>query len=765
MNTRRERGLLLIILSLAAWLRFYHLDNSSLWSDEGNTWALLGRSFAQIGRDAAADIHPPGYYWLLKLWSMVVGTSAWGMRSFSALLGILLVYVIYQLGRALEDEAKPGARSAHVALIAALLAAVNPFQIYYSQEARMYVLLALESAGLFWALYGLSKRPTAMSWRAALVYVLCGIAGVWTHYSFPIIWGAAGLGFLAYTGGVSQNIRAWRAIVLRFMGLNLLILLTFLPWLPIAIDRVLHWPKGGEIITVAQGMILTLRTLVFGPLRDLALVQWPWLLAAGVLPIIGVLGQWRRARQWPITLWLLAPILLMFGLGLFSDAFLKFLLTASPAWCLLAAIGIGSFPAPRYATSLLLGGALALAALTLPTYYTSPTARDNYAGIAQYLQAVAEREQTLVILDAPGQQEVWRYYDSTLPMIALPQQRPQDSAATVQTLQTATAGRSSIYALFWATDEADPDGVVERWLDQHAFKGLDSWRGNLRFVSYSLPGDLPCADVTPAPIFGTTIHLVQLCQPTLPQTVAAGDVALLSLHWQPLTRLTQRYKVTVQVLDQQNQVIAQRDSEPVGGSQPTDQWVVGQTVVDNHGVLIPPGTPPGTYRLIVALYDANGRLGLPDGVDYFVLGELVVDRPARPLPLALLPLDHPVNRQVGPIQLVGYSAYRQGMGHARTTPVVAGDRVEFTFFWQAPEPLPADWPADLQVTLSLGEQSLTLPLAGTSYPTGQWQPGELVRSQAELIYTGGNPIPQIQIGEHSIRLQALPGTAWWQVYR
>ena len=163
--------LLIPILALAAFLRFYVLDASSLWSDEGNTWALIQRSFAQIARDAAADIHPPGYYWLLKLWSMPFGTSAFAMRSFSALCGILLVWVVYQIGLQLANS--PSAlrpphpfvslrtssafRLPHSALLAALLAAINPFAIYYSQEARMYMLLALESAGLVWAVLEMGR--------------------------------------------------------------------------------------------------------------------------------------------------------------------------------------------------------------------------------------------------------------------------------------------------------------------------------------------------------------------------------------------------------------------------------------------------------------------------------------------------------------------------------------------------------------------------------------------------------------------------------
>ena len=114
------------------------LTCSSLWHDEGNAWALAQRSFARIAVDAAADIHPPGYYWLLKLWGGPFGYSAWGMRSLSALAGLLAVAVIYRLG--LETGDVPRAARIQLALLAALLAALNPFQVFYSQEARMYAL-------------------------------------------------------------------------------------------------------------------------------------------------------------------------------------------------------------------------------------------------------------------------------------------------------------------------------------------------------------------------------------------------------------------------------------------------------------------------------------------------------------------------------------------------------------------------------------------------------------------------------------------------
>ncbi|NJN93239.1 MAG: hypothetical protein HC875_03660 [Anaerolineales bacterium] len=87
-----------LILLLAAVLRFYNLSGQSLWADEGNSAALVRHSFIEIARRTAFDIHPPFYYWLLKSWVSVFGSSEIGLRSLSVGLGVGLVYVIGILG-------------------------------------------------------------------------------------------------------------------------------------------------------------------------------------------------------------------------------------------------------------------------------------------------------------------------------------------------------------------------------------------------------------------------------------------------------------------------------------------------------------------------------------------------------------------------------------------------------------------------------------------------------------------------------------------
>jgi len=795
-DERRTRTLywlaLLAILLAAAFLRFYRLDASSLWSDEGNTWAMLGRSYGEIAQAAAADIHPPGYYWLLKLWSSIFGTSAWAMRSFSAAAGVLLVLVVERIGRRLAAD-----RTAKfwLPLLAALIAAVNPLLVYYSQEARMYMLLALAGAGLFWSmlagrLWGFQEyrpddrppgRPSSWrtvfleGWLAYVGYVLFAALGLWTHYSFAIVLAAANVAWIVRWAALrlqqQRSSRAsWRVLVI-WIGVNLVALLAFLPWLPTAVARVANWPKGGVAVSWATGMEDTLRTLLFGPIRATPNPLWSWLGLGALLAFLGMAGFYRERKRvepawWaaagvlPLVLWLGLPIGLMAGLGLFTDAFLKFLITAAPAWCLLAA-GVPLVTQQQVARSTL-GAAVAvlvvgMAGTVLPGYYQDAYVRDNYKGIASFVAARGDPARDLVILDAPGQQEVWRYYDPGLPVLALPSQRPPSAAKVEAQLAEATAGRRNLYALFWATDEADPQRLVETWLDRSAFKALDTWQGNVRLATYVLANDLQPLPMAPVHL-GDAVILAGQAQPEAPQHVEAGDAALVQLQWEVLQALDRRYNVSVQLLDAANQVVAQRDGEPAGGSRPTDSWKAGERIVDNYALPVPFGTPPGEYRLVAAMYDPqNGQRLTHAGGDSVDLGRVWIDRPQTPVPPSLVPMAQRLDRQLGPVVLSGYDAYRKDFAHAPETPLRRGDTAHFVLYWQAPDPLPADWPADLAVTLRLGDQAVTAPLAGAGYPTGEWQRGEIVRGQYDIPYDGTSTRAQVEVAGQSVELAPLAG--------
>jgi hypothetical protein len=745
------------ILVLAASLRFYAIDHSSLWSDEGNTWALVQRSFGEIARSAAADIHPPGYYWLLKGWSAIFGTSAYSLRSFSAVCGILVVYVTWLIARRVAPT--PTSRRM-LATTSAFVAAVLPFQIYYSQEARMYMLLALEAAVLFLVMIAWRNAEIASAarraWMLSAAYALVAAAGLWTHYSFPIVLVAAALAFVVDWARGPSEVRTGTPLV-RLAAANLVALLLFAPWMPTALHQITTWPQGSEIVAFGEGLTLTLRTLLWGLIPPPE-PETPWLVLAAGLPLLGAIALRRARHDISLVLWLLAPIALMFAFGLFSEPFLKFLLIASAPWCILSAGAAELGGASRPTQSRLLHVSVAfifalLAALSLPGYYGNAQARDNYRGIAAYLAATANPTTDLVLLNAPGQGDVWSYYDPGIPVLALPAERPTNASKVSSQLDEATRGIQNVYALFWATDESDPDSLVEGWLNARAFKGSETWQRNIRFVRYRLEGQLPCSEFLSE---AWPIQMIGVCIPQ-DRRVVAGEPLPVELQWRSVGPIERDYVVTVQLINQQGQVIAQHDGIPAGGSRPTSGWSQGERIVDRHAIVVPYGTPPGEASLLAAAYDpATGERIPLGGSDQVGLGTISVQSATNSIPVDLLPVEHRSDSRLGAVTLVGYDQFKNGFAHAPDTPLEPGDTLHLTFYWQAPEIRPDDWEDNLVFSLTLGEQTVSAPLAGGSYPTASWLPGEIVRAVVEIPYDGTAQRATLQVGQDTLRLAPVP---------
>ncbi|MFQ5855523.1 MAG: glycosyltransferase family 39 protein [Anaerolineae bacterium] len=107
------------------------------------------------------------------------------------------------------------------------------------------------------------------------------------------------------------------------------------------------------------------------------------------------------------------------------------------------------------------------------------------------------------------------------------------------------------------------------------------------------------------------------------------EVFEIELYWRASTVVDGNFKVTVQVLSADDQVVAQHDSVPADWTRPTMGWLPREVIADSHTLAINSGTSPGAYRLIAAMYDPVSNRRLPvmqdgDARDHVVLGTLVV---------------------------------------------------------------------------------------------------------------------------------------------
>ena len=745
-SSSRPVILLFLILLVALGLRLYRLGSPSLWNDEGTSVAVAQRDLATIARDAAHDIHPPLYYWLLHGWVRVLGTGEAAVRSLSALLGVVLVALIYALGRRL----RPG-EGAGIGLLAAFLAAINPFEIYYSQEARMYMLVAVLATASVLALVRFVESRSATG-LAALVVLEA--AGLYTHYSFIFLVVVVNLAYLLSLKARHVD----RGQVVSWIAAQAAVALLYLPWLPTALRQVTGWPGPSPQVPFIQALADTWRWLVLGPTIATKQAAVP-LLAAAFLGIAGLFG-WPGRRVWsPVLLvvWLAVPVVSILALGLYRDAYLKFLLVASPPIMIVLAagtVGRGKQLTHRVlrlaqviALLLILGGA----GVALRNYYVeSAYARDDYRGIAAYIGAI-ERPDDAIVLNAPGQQEVFGYYyHGDLPVHPLPASRPPDPAATEAALSGLARVGGRVFAVLWATDESDPEGVVEGWLDRQTYKALDAWYGNVRLVVYAVPGQAPSAPDRSLDVLlrssgsGDEIRLVGYSL-TLRQ-LAAGDIAPLTLFWQADRAPSRRYKLFVHLLDAGNQIVGQIDTElPL--KQP------GEQAAGNYGVPVHPATPPGEYRVEVGLYDpeTGERLLAPDGSGQVWLEPLTVERPLAPAPILALGMEHSDGASFGDIALLGYDQHKLGFAHQPEAALRPGDVLHVSLYWQAVDRPGGDWQVVLDLVSGDGRKAVEItagPVSG--YPTSSWQPGDVWRGQFSL------PLPaDLKSGRYRLRVQPI----------
>jgi mannosyltransferase len=638
-DTKGMSFLLIALLLLATGLRFYKLDAQSFWNDEGNSARLSERSIPLIIEGTASDVHPPLYYLFLRGWRELLGDSEFGLRSLSALAGILTVAATINLSRFLlpVSKTKPIITTS---LITGLIAAINPTLVYYSQETRMYALLAMISSLSTLAL--LCWINGRRHWTWALGYVLLSLAGLYTHYFYPAIFLLQGIIimiwlFRKYTTLVFAPLKltnepGWSRVPLTWLFMLGVSFVLYLPWMPIFLRQTTGRPPDRAAITTF--LWDSIRWMTFG--QTITREDLIWVTGIVLLLLIWTMISIGRHLIIPF-LGVMLPVAAMYIAGTTNPAYFKFMIIAIPFFLIWLACSLGDFGKnsedrwnlrkiiPWVLIIPVLGGML----LSLRNLYEDPAfARADYRAMAAKI-AAAEDIEAAIILNAPNQWEVFTYYyRGGAPVYPLPKGQPDPRILEPQLAEIA-GNHERLYVLYWGDAQRDPEHIVENWLDSNTFKASETWVGNVRFVIYATPEGLD-ERLLPLDInFGDLIFLkgVRIANNKL----VAGDIIQITLAWLTEEILEDRYKVFLHLVDEEGKIVAQQDNEPVGGMSPTTSWNPGEIVIDKHGVVIPEAILPGEYQLLLGLYkigNPDTRLQVQDFAedqDYFDLGTIVVE--------------------------------------------------------------------------------------------------------------------------------------------
>ncbi len=179
--------MLLVVLGvLAAAVRLYRLTGRSLWLDETVTAqsAHLNTVGEVIAQSTVYVNQAPLFYlvtWILRPW----GDGEFVLRLPAMVAGTLTVPAVYLLGKR--------AFGTRVGLIAALLTAVLPYAVWYSQEARNYALFMLLTTVQTYFAFTAVKFGRRLDWLGLAVFTTLSL---YNHYLAL----AATAGVIVYVG-------------------------------------------------------------------------------------------------------------------------------------------------------------------------------------------------------------------------------------------------------------------------------------------------------------------------------------------------------------------------------------------------------------------------------------------------------------------------------------------------------------------------------------------------------------------------------------
>ena len=658
---------LLLSLVLVAFARVvWQLGDKNLWWDEslslqraesGLLALLRGMLLIQDGFTTAptTDQHPFFFFLVQGLLIRLAGSDEFVLRFPSAMAATLLAPMVWVFARYLVRRAL---LPASAPVWSTLLAAVNPFLLWYGQEARPYALWALLALVSTYLLVRCTETDDRLTTPAADddkmtakrvvrkssavlfvgygIVLLCFLA---THYYAVFFLPVHA--FILYQWLARRHRRLALIAALAVLGLGVLIG-ALAAWIILGQGGGVNFPE------ISLGILIPdlVNAFSLGLSVDIVDVRWlDWIYA--LVALMGASGLLRSrvaiARQgWLLPALLVTPICLILLLNAFQPAYMnsRHLSLLGGVYVLLLGAGLSVlWQLQKVATILVALVLLAGAGYSTNNYFTSELYdKDDYVGMGAF---VAEHllPGDLLLISPPFS---WRIFDYYLPIEQLDQaaQRGVDVAhygvpliwqswettyATLENLQ----GR---YRRIWLARSGthpylDPEGKVSAWLLEHSARQLrvekfDSYNSFLDLELY-LSQPPVVEGLTPPPMqhpvdatFGDQIRIVGY---DIGRPIFAGGAIPVTLYWQvPVKDDQTHYKYILQLVEPLANgaiaVVGVTEREPFNGEIPTIYWDPGKTIVEPVELL--PGIQydeenPARYQLTLQLYPVETLAKLP----------------------------------------------------------------------------------------------------------------------------------------------------------
>jgi 4-amino-4-deoxy-L-arabinose transferase-like glycosyltransferase len=736
---------LLIILLLAFGLRLHQLEGQSMWSDEGlslyrarQPLSTVLASTIEVDGIVTQDTNPPLYFLMLHGWRSLVGEGIFVLRFAGVASALLAIPLIYLVGRLFF--------SPYAGLAAALFLAFSPFHVWQSQVLRNYGLLITLNLLSVYGLFRFMWESDARRWRWLLLWLIAGLAGIYTHYFGFFIFALAIVLLPYYLLGARREatvalLRRWWLWVIPLAGLLLLV--------PALLRALQRFQAGRQIdfyeVPVLEMLWRALDAYTLGMTPQALHPGW-WVLPGLLLALFGLVQAWHRSRPAALLLlfYLFLPLALLLALSTINPIFngARHLLMSLPPFLLLAGAGtvaVARRPAAGRHWSLRLG--LALAALFLAfqvswlylQFNDHDFVRDDIRGAANYLETIVEGGDVVVLHDTLIKIIFDYYYDGAAPVVAVPQYGQQDEEAATVALQNLGQQYRRVWFLTQPAPRTGfPRDLLSTWARRNwrRFTQVDfRWMWlpvQLQgYTAQAVYNTLPPAVTPTDATFGDALRLHAV---SLPQGVESGTPLQASFYFSKQQPLPSTYDVSLRLTDETGQLWQQIDRQLWPEYDPSD-WPTAGIVRYDHLGQLHSGLQPGVYQLWLRVTDRETGQPLPvsdEAVDLRLSDIAVSASSCQPL--------QPGSELQAHGALFGAGLVLQGHSQPLDS-YRPGHLLSLDLLWCVRRTPNVDYQVHLRL---VDENGVALPgsvgtLGRVDYPPSRWQSGQQVLSKANLV--------------------------------
>ena len=627
---------LIVLFGLALGARLYKLDYQSLWLDEAVSLDRAKHDVAFIWDESMSgrDQNPPLYFLALHYWHQYIDPNEGeaDIRLPSVIAGMIGVAALSALGWMMYGRS--------VGLIVGLIGALNPFLVWYSQEARSYAFSFCFATLTLLCLLIAWKSQLRWWWVLAWIgFLLFGLAGLYSHF-----FGVFVVGFAPLLGLLVGWRRWWNWIALAAtLGISGWL---YMPVVKTALSlsgSSVTWRRFVELPESARRLVSAFAY------RKLNIPEEPalYLIFCGILALAILWAVvalfWKKpvdagAQMHPsaaslfLVLYLVVPVIVVYILSLKLPLYEeRYFIVFAPAFYLLIAEAI----AVTWRRIPIIGPILGISGLIFVTIVSLITIdlntwnpdykKEDFRAMARYIAAQAAPGDAVVILAAYSSIPFDYYYHSQFQgqgEVIPYGSDPTNPAQVVESMTRIAQQHSRVWLVLSHDEFADPAHNVESWLgaqfpsiggEQVAFVRAAGFATRSTFEQ--LPPEVvpvnrqfQSQDRSQAVVLGG--------YDLYPANLPAGEPVHLSMYLRRdgTNPLPDTLRPQIDVLNAQGMAMSHAGESSVLKKYPPSQWPADMWIRDEYDIQLS-DLPQGHYTIRVGFPGWSDPLILDKGVE------------------------------------------------------------------------------------------------------------------------------------------------------